>query len=138
MDSLLDKLVPKNHLVRKLNNILDFSFIADVLESYATNENSDIIFIAKYLLLIHLYHLDREMKINMPLPERIDQEINDNMAYRLFLEIDLDEHALKYNEIMQATVTHGSQEKWTAILTSLLQQCKENGLPYEQGSAGDY
>ena len=137
MNSLFDTIVTKDHLVRKMNNTLDFSFIADDFRAVDKAPDISPVFIAKYLLLIYLYRLDRGTRMNITLPEQIDDQMSDNMAYRLFLGFDIGVRIPGYNEVMQAKETLGSQEKWDTVLNRLLQQCKKNGLPYKQGGAFD-
>lgn len=82
----LDDLVPKNHLLRKINSKIDFSFIYDkvnTLYSPTGRPSIDPVVLVKIILLASLYNIDSERKLL--------NEIQVNLAYRWFLGIDLDE-----------------------------------------------
>jgi hypothetical protein len=141
MHNLIEKIVPENHLVRKLKEVLDFSFVPDELNEYCAPKETPIInpvLIAKYLLIIHLYDLNKKTPLNISAETHIEQSMATNMTYRFLLGIDIDESVPCYNEIMHTKEMLGNREKWAAILERLSQQCKDNGLPYKQGSAWNY
>jgi transposase len=86
ISSTLDDLVPKNHLLRKINNKIDFSFIYDKvnnLYSPTGRPSIDPVVLVKIILLASLYNIDSERKLL--------NEIQVNLAYRWFLGIDFDE-----------------------------------------------
>ena len=82
----IEDLVPQDHFLRKLDAMVDFSFIYDeVRELYCENNSRpsiDPVVLVKSLLIGYLYGIESE--------RRIEQEIQVNMAYRWFLGIDLD------------------------------------------------
>lgn len=83
----IESLVPEKHLLRKVERLVDFSFIyREVEECYCHNNGRpsiDPVVIVKYLLIGFLYGIESE--------RRIEQEIQVNMAYRWFLGLDIDE-----------------------------------------------
>lgn len=82
----LDELVPENHLLRKINNKIDFSFIYDKVKklySSTGRPSIDPVVLVKILLLASLYNIDSERKLM--------EGIQVNLAYRWFLGIDLNE-----------------------------------------------
>lgn len=83
----IESLVPEKHLLRKVERLVDFSFIyREVEQCYCRNNGRpsiDPVVIVKYLLIGFLYGIESE--------RRIEQEIQVNMAYRWFLGLDIDE-----------------------------------------------
>ena len=73
-----------DHLLRKVNDIIDFSFIYDEVENLYCSNNGrpsiDPVILVKYLLIGFLYGINSE--------RRISEEIQVNMAYRWFLGLD--------------------------------------------------
>lgn len=83
---LLEDLVPENHLLRKIDKALDFSFIYEYLkESYSHTGRASI----DPVVLFKLAFLDR--LYNLHSMRRTCEEAQVNMAFRWYLGIDLDE-----------------------------------------------
>ena len=93
----IEDLVPRDHFLRKLDAILDFSFIYDeVRDLYCENNGRpgiDPVVLVKSLFIGYLYGIESE--------RRLEQEIQVNMAYRWFLGIDLDGNVPDHSTISQ-------------------------------------
>lgn len=92
----LDELMPKEHFLRDLDNIVDFNFIYDRVESLYSNigrPSIDPVMLIKMLLLGYLYGIESERKL--------EQEVRVNIAYRWFLRIELDESVPDHSTISQ-------------------------------------
>ncbi|MNW23528.1 Transposase DDE domain protein [compost metagenome] len=80
----LDELVPQNHLVRKIENALDFNFIYDLVQDqYSTGTGRpsvDPVVLIKIVLIQYLFGI-RSMRQTI-------KEIETNVAYRWFLGYD--------------------------------------------------
>ena len=77
----LDQLVPPNHLVRKMEATLDFSFIYELVEDmYSTvgRPSIDPVILVKLTFIQYTFGI-RSMR-------KIIEEIETNMAYRWFLK----------------------------------------------------
>ena len=76
----IEDLVPTDHFLRKVNAIIDFSFIYDEVENMYCHNNGrpsiDPAVLIKFLLIGFLYGINSE--------RRISEEIQVNMAYRWF------------------------------------------------------
>lgn len=81
----IEDLVPADHLLRKVNDIIDFSFIYDEVEGMYRSNNGrpaiNPVILIKFLLIGFLYGIHSE--------RRISEEIQVNMAYRWFLGLDI-------------------------------------------------
>lgn len=73
----LDELMPKEHFLRDLDNIVDFNFIYNKVETLYSNTGRpsiDPVMLIKMLLLGYLYGIESERKL--------EQEVRVNIAYR--------------------------------------------------------
>ncbi len=77
----IENLVPKDHLLRKIDQYIDFSFINEICVPYYCADNGrpavEPVILFKILFIGYLYGIRSE--------RRIMQEIQVNMAYRWFL-----------------------------------------------------
>lgn len=82
----LDSLMPKEHFLRNLDELVDFDFIYEkvaFLYSDKGRSSVDPVIIIKMLLIGYFYGIDSE--------RRLQEEINVNIAYRWFLRIGLND-----------------------------------------------
>ncbi len=93
----IEDLVPMDHLLRKVNDIIDFSFIYDEVENLYCSNNGrpsiDPVILGKFLLIGFLYGINSE--------RRISEEIQVNMAYRWFLGLDIMDKVPDHSTISQ-------------------------------------
>ncbi|WP_421617453.1 IS1182 family transposase [Brevibacillus sp. TJ4] len=80
----LDELVPEDHLVRKIENAIDFSFIYDLVESLYCHDNGrpsvDPVVLVKIAFIQYIFGI-RSMRQTI-------KEIETNVAYRWFIGYD--------------------------------------------------
>lgn len=121
----IEDMVPTDHFLRKLDAILDFSFIYEKVRNlYCENNGRPSIapvVIIKYLILGFLFGIESE--------GRIEQEIQVNMAYRWFLGLDIDDRVPDHSTISQLRRrkfkdTNLIQE----LFAQVLKQCVQAGL----------
>ncbi|TKN81738.1 transposase [Enterococcus faecium] len=80
----LDTLVPKNHLVRKIDKLLSFDFIYPIVETtYSTIGRPSVepVVLVKLVLIQYLFGI-RSMRQTI-------KEVETNLAYRRFLGLSL-------------------------------------------------
>ena len=93
----LEYLVPKEHLVRRLAEVLDFSWVRSATESlysHTGRPSIDPVVVAKLLLLGYLYNIDSERQLM--------REVQVNMAYRWYMGYDLDEEIPDHSILSKA------------------------------------
>ena len=84
---VLEELVPQDHLLRKIDKVIDFSFINKICKPYYSENNGrpaiepEVLF--RMLFIGYLYGIRSE--------RRLLQEIEVNVAYRWFIGYDLTE-----------------------------------------------
>lgn len=81
----IDELVPRNHLLRKIEKVIDFSFIRERVKGlYCPNNGRpaiDPVILFKMLFIGYLYGIRSE--------RQLVRDIQVNVAYRWFLRLDL-------------------------------------------------
>ena len=84
---MLDELVPQDHLLRKVDRAVDFSFIHDLCKPlYAENIGRPAVepeLLFRMLLLGYLYGIKSEVKLA--------EAVNENIAFKWFLRLRLTE-----------------------------------------------
>lgn len=121
----IEDLVPEDHFVRKLDRVVDFSFIYEEISGYYCENNGrpcvDPVILIKYLLIGFLFGIESE--------RRIEQEIQVNMAYRWFLGLDLDERVPDHSTISQNRRRRFQGEGvFRRLFERIVRQCMEKGL----------
>ncbi len=82
----MESLIPENHLLRKIDRIMSFDFIYDLLKPYYPSigcPSVDPVCMFKTLLAGYLYGIKSE--------RRLEEEVRLNLAYRWFCGFELDE-----------------------------------------------
>jgi len=120
----LETLMPQEHFLRDLNNLVDFSFIYNKvrhLYSDVGRPSVDPVVLIKSLLLGFIYGIDSERKI--------EKEIQVNLAYRWFLGIDLDERVPDHSTISQTRRRKlNNTNLFEDIFAEIVKKCIEVGL----------
>ena len=118
----LNDLVPQNHLVRRLAEVLDFSWIRSAtaaLYSATGRPSIDPEVVAKLLLLGYLYNIDSERQLM--------REVQVNLAYRWYLGYDLDEEIPDHSILSKARRRLGAAF-FEQLFEFTLGRCQNVGL----------
>jgi transposase len=118
----LDHLVPKDHLVRRLQKVLDISWMRSQTAGYYSftgRPSIDPEVIAKMLLLGFLYNISSE--------RRLMREVQVNLAYRWYLGYDLDEDIPDHSVLSKARQRLGA---WffERLFSYAVKCCQQAGL----------
>ncbi len=122
---LLDELVPQDHILRKIDAAVDFSFIHELCKDLYCPDNGrpavspELLF--KMLLLGYLYGIPSETKLA--------QEVNENFVFKWFLGLKLTEkgpdHAtISINRVRRFRDNNIAEQ----IFNEILRQCVARGL----------
>jgi IS5 family transposase len=120
---LYDRIVPVDHLLRKINQVVDFSFIGQVLND---RYHPDIgrpaeapEFMLRLCLLQYIYgDSDRQVVENARL----------NLAYKYFLGLAVDAEVPDYTTVSHFRAQRLGEDKFKAILDQIIRQCIDKGL----------
>jgi transposase len=120
---LYDKIIPADHLLRQINQVVDFSFIHELVQDQYSADfgrpAEDPEFMLRLCLLQYLYgDSDREVVANARL----------NLAYKYFLGLAIDAEVPDDSTISHFRAIRLGEAKFRQIFEKLVQQCQEKGL----------
>jgi len=122
---LIDDLMPKDHLLRKIDKYIDFSFINEICRPYYCEDNGrpavepEIMF--KMLFLGYLYGIRSET--------RLVEEVKVNIAYRWFLGYTLEDKIPDASVIWQNRIRRfNGTDIPEQIFNEILKQAISHGL----------
>ena len=120
---LYDKIVPVDHLLRKINAVVDFSFIRELVKDKYTPDfgrpAEDPEFMLRLCLLQYIYgDSDREVEENARI----------NLAYKYFLGLAVDEEPPDYSTVCTFRAQRLGEEKFRQVFQNIVQQCIDKGL----------
>ena len=120
---LYDRIVPADHLLRKINQVVDFSFVGQVLNDRYHSDigrpAEDPEFMLRLCLLQYIYgYSDRQVVENARL----------NLAYKYFLGLAVDAEVPDYTTISYFRAQRLGEEKFQLVLDQIVRQCIDKGL----------
>lgn len=121
----LDDLVPENHILRKIDQVIDFSFVRDVVWDCYCHTNgrpgTDPELIVRMVLIGYLYGLSEN---------RLSDEVRMHAAYRLFCHMDsFDEPVPDRSTINKLrNVKWAGKDVFKAIMRRIVKECIARGL----------
>ena len=122
---ILEQMIPEEHLLRKIDRVVDFSFIHDLCAPLYCSDNGrpaiepEVLF--RMLLVGYLYGVKSEA--------RLEDEINYNMAYKWFCGLELTEKAPDATTISQNRRRRFRDNNIAEqIFNEILRQCVAKGL----------
>ena len=120
---LYDRIVPEDHLLRKINRAVDFSFVHDLVRDryipHFGRPAEDPEFMLRLCLLQYLYgDSDR----------RVIENARMHLAYKYFLGLAVDDEVPDDTTISYFRVRRLGEEKFREIFENIVQQCIDSGL----------
>jgi len=120
---LYDRIVPADHLLRKINQVVDFSFVNDLVKDRYTPDfgrpAEDPEFMLRLCLLQYLYgNSDREVIANAKM----------HLAYKYFLGLAVDEEVPDDSTISYFRAIRLGEDTFRLVFENIVQQCIDNGL----------
>jgi transposase len=120
---LYDKIVPVDHLLRRINQVVDFSFVNDLVKDRYTPDfgrpAEEPEFMLRLCLLQYLYgDSDREVEENARI----------NLAYKFFLGLAVDEEPPDFSTLCTFRAQRLGEEKFRRVFQNIVQQCIDKGL----------
>jgi IS5 family transposase len=120
---LYDRIVPADHLLRKINQVVDFSFTGQILKDRYNPDigrpAEDPEFMLRLCLLQYIYgDSDRQAVENARL----------NLAYKCFLGLVVDAEIPDYTTISYFRTQRLGEEKFQLVLEQIIRQCIDKGL----------
>ena len=120
---LYDRIIPADHLLRKINQVVDFSFVTDLVQDRYTaafgRPAEDPEFMLRLCLLQYLYgDSDRKVVENARV----------NLAYKFFLGLAVDEAVPDDTTICHFRSVRLGEEIFRKVFENVVRQCIDNGL----------
>jgi len=118
----LDQLVPRDHLLRRIAEAVDFSFVRPLCRpfySHTGQPSVDPVVLFKMLLVGYLYGITSE--------RRLAQDVELHLAYRWFLGYDLDEPTPDHSVLSKARARF-SPEVFEEFFRQSIELCRQVGL----------
>jgi len=119
---IFDKLMPKDHLLIKIDSILDFSFVYDKVKDAYSNlgrGSKDPVMMIKILLLEYLYNLS---------DVAVSTRIKTDIAFRWFLGLSIDDSAVDDTTISHFRVNRLTEEHFDDFFNEIVKKCIEKDL----------
>jgi len=119
----LEELVPSDHHLRRLDNVLDLSFVHETLrDKYCQDNGRPSIDPEVVLRLFTLQALE-----NIPSVRKLMREVQVNLAYRWFIGYRLEEKLPDHSTLSRALDRMGD-DVFDQLFKRSVSQCQESGL----------
>lgn len=119
----IEKLVPASHVLRRIDSIIDFSFIDDLVgDLYCLNKGRpsiDPILYFRMILIGYLYGIPSERKLC--------EDVGYNLAYRWFCRLSLEDTIPDHSSLTRTRDRFG-EETFLKIFQKIIDQCVARGL----------
>jgi len=121
----MEQLVPKNHLVRKIDKAIDFEFIRDEVAHLYCQDNGrppvDPVRLFKIIFLGYLFGIKSE--------RQLVKELEVNVAYRWFLRMSLTEKVIHASTLSQNRIRRfNNTDVFERIFINIVEQAMAKGL----------
>lgn len=121
--SILYDRIPENHILKKINSSVDFSFLNTLLEGsyckYYGRPAKEPEMMAKLLVLQHLYCLS---------DERVVGETSVNLAFMWFIGINPDDLLPDPSLLSKFRTQRLNETTLDSVITEIVRQCVEKGI----------
>ena len=120
----VDMLVPEEHLLRKVDRVINFDRIYGFVAQYYCPDNGrpevdpDVLF-----KMVYIQHL-----VGIPSLRRPEEEINGNVAYRWFLGFDLTTKVPHFFTVSYAFATRFPSEVFEHVFSWILEEAVVHGV----------
>ena len=129
----IESLIPETHLLRKIERMVSFDFIYDLLTPYypATGRPSVApVSMFKMLLIGYLYGIKSE--------RRLVEEVQLNIAYRWFCGFELDDTIPNHSTFSKTRTRKWQQSSlFQKVFYEIVKQCIDSGLIDGEAMAAD-
>lgn len=119
----VEKLIPKNHLLRRIDGVLDLGFLQEVTAPLYSRDQGrpsiDPVTFFRMALLQALYNIDSD--------RQLCEEVGYNLAYRWFCRLSLQDSVPEHSSLTRIRDRLG-ERTYAQIFMAVLGQCKKAGL----------
>ena len=119
----MESLIPKNHLLRQIDEKIDFKFVREMTATLYCQDNGrpsvDPVLFVRICLLTYLY--------NIPSDRQVCEEIQYNLAYRWFCRLSMEDVVPDHSSLTRIRDRLG-EKTFKEIFDHIVRVCIENGL----------
>ncbi|RQD70127.1 MAG: transposase, partial [Tindallia sp. MSAO_Bac2] len=119
---IFDRLIPKDHLLVKIDSIIDFSFVYDLVENRYSpigRGSKDPVMMVKILLLEYLYNLS---------DVEVCRQIQTDIVFRWFLGLGIFDEIPDDTTVSHFRVCRLTEDHFEAVFNQILQKCIQYDL----------
>jgi len=119
----IESLLPENHLLRKIEKVIDLSFVRKLTEEFYCPNNGrpsvDPELFFRIVLIGYFYNIQSD--------RRLCEEIQYNLAYRWFCKLNLEDKVPDHSSLTRIRDRFGLGV-FQEFFNKIVEQCKQNGL----------
>lgn len=118
----LGKLIPANHLLRRIDRVLDLGFIRKLTNQYYSGSGRPSIDPEVYFriqLISYIYGIESD--------RQLCEEVSLNIAYRWFARLSMQDSVLDHSSLTRIRDRFG-EELFEKVFIEIVNQCKKAGL----------
>lgn len=119
----MEALIPKRHLLRQIDSVLDFGFVREATASLYCQDNGrpsiDPELFVRICLITHLY--------NIPSDRQVCEEIQYNLAFRWFCRLSLEDQVPDHSSLTRIRDRLG-EKIFKEIFDHIVRICIEKGI----------
>jgi transposase len=119
----MESLVPRNHLLRKVDRVLDLSFIRELAREFYCSDNGrpsiDPELYVRMLLIQYFYNIESD--------RQLCEEVGFNIAYRWFGKLSLQDKVPDHSSMTKIRDRLG-EKTFKAVFEKIVKLCEEKGL----------
>jgi transposase len=119
----IEKLIPQNHILRRIDKIFDLSFVRKLTESYYCHNNGrpsvDPELFFRMILIGYIYGIEHDRKLC--------EEITYNLAYRWYCKLNLEDQIPDHSSLTRIRDRYG-EKVFEVFFDKAVAICKEKRL----------
>ncbi len=119
----IEKLIPHNHILRKIDRILDLSFVRDLTKDFYCQSNGrpsiDPELFFRIILISYIFNVNSDRKLC--------EELRYNLAYRWYCKLEIDSSTPDHSSISKIRDRYGAQV-FQIFFDKIVDLCAKHGL----------
>ena len=119
----IEKLIPQNHILRKIDKVFDLSFVRQLTQSFYCHSNGrpsvDPELFFRMILVGYIFGIEHD--------RRLCEEITCNLAYRWYCKLNLEDSIPDHSSLSKIRDRYG-EKIFEVFFDKVVEVCKEKGL----------
>jgi transposase len=119
----IEKLIPQNHILRKVDKIFDLSFVRQLTEPFYCQSNGrpsvDPELFFRMVLVGYIFGIEHD--------RRLCEEITCNLAYRWYCRLSINDRVPDHSSLSRIKDRYG-EKIFEIFFDKVVEVCKETGL----------